>query len=52
LIVIADLSLEERLSSRGAHGLPTDAETIVFCNFNQLYKITPDLLDSWAEILK
>jgi len=30
--------------------LPDDA--IVYCNFNQLYKIDPQTLESWVEILK
>lgn len=38
------------LSARSAYGLPEDA--VVFCNFNQLYKIDPFTLDMWIEILK
>lgn len=38
------------LTSRQQYNLPDDA--IVFCNFNQLYKIDPPTLDMWIEILK
>lgn len=38
------------LTSRQQYNLPEDA--IVFCNFNQLYKIDPPTLDMWIEILK
>nr|KAG5706214.1 hypothetical protein BaRGS_019541 [Batillaria attramentaria] len=38
------------LSTRSAYGLPEDA--VVYCNFNQLYKIDPGTLDMWLEILK
>ncbi len=31
-------------------GLPTDG--IVFCNFNQIFKINPQVFDAWASILK
>ncbi|NDY89910.1 O-linked N-acetylglucosamine transferase, SPINDLY family protein [Ideonella livida] len=34
---------------RAALGLPQDA--VVLCSFNQAYKISPRLLDLWAEIL-
>lgn len=37
------------VTSRQQYGLPEDA--IVFCNFNQLYKIDPSTLDMWCEIL-
>jgi predicted O-linked N-acetylglucosamine transferase (SPINDLY family) len=35
---------------RSALGLPADG--FVFCNFNQSYKITPDMFASWMRILK
>ena len=38
------------ISARCQYGLPEDA--IVYCNFNQLYKIDPATLDMWIEILK
>ena len=38
------------LSARAQYGLPEDA--IVYCNFNQLYKIEPATLDMWVQILK
>ena len=38
------------LSARAQYGLPEDA--IVYCNFNQLYKIEPATLDMWTQILK
>jgi len=38
------------ISSRLQYGLPEDA--IVYCNFNQLYKIDPSCLDMWLNILK
>ena len=38
------------LSARASYGLPENA--VVFCNFNQLYKIDPDTLAMWVEILK
>ncbi|PAV88559.1 hypothetical protein WR25_21848 [Diploscapter pachys] len=38
------------LTSRQQYNLPDDA--IVYCNFNQLYKIDPPTLDMWIEILK
>ncbi|KAL3115763.1 hypothetical protein niasHT_007768 [Heterodera trifolii] len=38
------------VTSRQQYGLPEDA--IVFCNFNQLYKIDPPTLEMWCEILK
>ncbi|KAI1713615.1 glycosyl transferase family 41 domain-containing protein [Ditylenchus destructor] len=37
------------VTSRQQYGLPDDA--VVFCNFNQLYKIDPATLDMWCEIL-
>uniref|UniRef100_A0A8R1HGY9 protein O-GlcNAc transferase n=1 Tax=Caenorhabditis japonica TaxID=281687 RepID=A0A8R1HGY9_CAEJA len=38
------------LTSRAQYQLPDDA--IVFCNFNQLYKIDPATMDMWLEILE
>lgn len=38
------------VTSRQQYGLPEDA--IVYCNFNQLYKIDPPTLDMWIEIIK
>ncbi|CAK5116305.1 unnamed protein product [Meloidogyne enterolobii] len=38
------------VTSRQQYGLPDDA--IIFCNFNQLYKIDPPTLEMWCEILK
>lgn len=38
------------VTSRQQYGLPQDA--IVYCNFNQLYKIDPETLTSWVNILK
>ena len=38
------------VTSRQQYCLPEDA--IVYCNFNQLYKIDPPTLDMWIEIAK
>lgn len=38
------------LTIRSQYGLPEKA--LVFCNFNQLYKIDPETLESWVTILK
>ncbi|KAK0418691.1 hypothetical protein QR680_013716 [Steinernema hermaphroditum] len=38
------------VTSRQQYGLPEDA--IVYCNFNQLYKIDPLTLDMWCKVLK
>ncbi|KPU79158.1 uncharacterized protein Dana_GF27504 [Drosophila ananassae] len=38
------------ITTRRQYLLPDDA--IVYCNFNQLYKIDPLTLESWVEILK
>lgn len=38
------------ITTRQQYGLPDDA--IVYCNFNQLYKIDPLTLQSWVIILK
>ena len=37
------------LTTRAQYNLPEN--TIVFCNFNQLYKIDPSTFDSWVQIL-
>jgi len=36
-------------SSKADHGLPSDS--FVFCCFNDLYKISPQEIESWAKIL-
>lgn len=36
------------LTSRQQYGLPEDA--IVYCNFQQLYKVHPPVLKSWANV--
>ncbi|XP_022697467.1 UDP-N-acetylglucosamine--peptide N-acetylglucosaminyltransferase 110 kDa subunit-like isoform X2 [Varroa jacobsoni] len=38
------------VTTRQQYGLPENA--IVYCNFNQLYKIDPDTLRMWTNILK
>lgn len=38
------------ISARKQYSLPEDA--IVYCNFNQLYKIDPPTLEMWLNILK
>lgn len=38
------------VTTRQQYGLPDDA--VVYCNFNQLYKIDPHTLTSWVNILK
>lgn len=38
------------LTSRQQYSLPEDS--IVYCNFNQLYKIDPPTLDMWIDILR
>uniref|UniRef100_A0A671LQ99 UDP-N-acetylglucosamine--peptide N-acetylglucosaminyltransferase 110 kDa subunit n=1 Tax=Sinocyclocheilus anshuiensis TaxID=1608454 RepID=A0A671LQ99_9TELE len=38
------------VTTRSQYGLPEDS--IVYCNFNQLYKIDPPTLQMWANILK
>lgn len=38
------------VTSRQQYGLPENA--IVYCNFNQLYKIDPSTLEMWCEILR
>lgn len=36
------------VTTRQQYGLPDDA--IVFCNFNQLYKIDPSTLQMWCNV--
>nr|CAH0103742.1 unnamed protein product [Daphnia galeata] len=38
------------VTTRQQYGLPDDA--IIYCNFNQLYKIDPPTLQMWVNILK
>uniref|UniRef100_A0AAX7U7Y6 UDP-N-acetylglucosamine--peptide N-acetylglucosaminyltransferase 110 kDa subunit n=1 Tax=Astatotilapia calliptera TaxID=8154 RepID=A0AAX7U7Y6_ASTCA len=38
------------VTTRSQYGLPEDS--IVYCNFNQLYKIDPPTLQMWVNILK
>lgn len=38
------------ISARCQYGLPEDV--LVYCNFNQLYKIDPETLQMWLDILK
>ena len=38
------------VTSRQQYNLPQDA--VVYCNFNQLYKIDPETFKSWCNILK
>lgn len=38
------------ITTRQQYGLPDEA--IIYCNFNQLYKIDPLTLESWVKILK
>jgi protein O-GlcNAc transferase len=41
---------KEKRLTRAKYGLSED--TFVFCNFNQLYKISPEIFDVWMRILK
>lgn len=38
------------VTTRGQYGLPDNC--VIYCNFNQLYKIDPLTLQSWVNILK
>ncbi len=38
------------VTTRAQYGIPDDA--VVYCNFNQLYKIDPVTLEMWLNILK
>mmetsp|Transcript_34492 Transcript_34492/g.43546 ORF Transcript_34492/g.43546 Transcript_34492/m.43546 type:complete len:954 (-) Transcript_34492:361-3222(-) len=40
----------DELPLRSQYNVPEDK--FVFCNFNQLYKIDPDIFDTWMNILK
>ena len=42
--------ISDKVFTRAEAGLPQDA--FVFCCFNNVYKITPDVFDSWMRILK
>jgi len=43
-------AIAAEVPDRAGLGLPRDG--FVFCNFNQSYKITPDMFASWMRILK
>jgi predicted O-linked N-acetylglucosamine transferase (SPINDLY family) len=43
-------AIAPQIPSRSALGLPEDA--FVFCNFNQSYKLTPDIFACWMRLLK
>ncbi|XP_055340855.1 UDP-N-acetylglucosamine--peptide N-acetylglucosaminyltransferase 110 kDa subunit-like isoform X2 [Paramacrobiotus metropolitanus] len=38
------------ITTRAQYGLPEDA--VIYCNFNQLYKIDPEIFRIWCNILK
>lgn len=38
------------ITTRQQYGLPEDA--VVYCNFNQLYKIDPNTLQMWVNVRK
>lgn len=38
------------ITTRQQYGLPEDA--VVYCNFNQLYKIDPNTLHMWVNVRK
>lgn len=42
-------AISQQLTTRAEHGLPE--ETTIFCCFNNNYKITPDVFDSWMRII-
>ncbi|MGE0083705.1 MAG: tetratricopeptide repeat protein [Desulfococcaceae bacterium] len=42
--------IAEKIFTRADFALPEDA--VVFCSFNQLYKIAPELFDIWMQILR
>jgi predicted O-linked N-acetylglucosamine transferase (SPINDLY family) len=46
----SDRPIAEHTPTRGECNLPDDA--FVFCNFNQSYKLTPAMFESWMRILK
>ncbi len=41
--------IEAKMPTRESAGLP--AEGFVFCSFNQCFKITPEIFDSWMRIM-
>jgi predicted O-linked N-acetylglucosamine transferase (SPINDLY family) len=43
-------AIAEGIPSRASLGLPEDS--FVFCNFNQSYKLTPDIFAIWMRLLK
>jgi len=45
-----DRRIGDKVFARRDAGLPQDA--FVFCCFNNVYKITPDVFDSWMRILR
>ncbi len=45
-----DLITHTDMPTRQKYGIPQDK--FVFCNFNQLYKLDPQIFDTWARILK
>ena len=45
-----ELPADLYLTMRSQYGLPEGA--VIFCNFNQLYKIDPATLECWVNILK
>lgn len=50
LITDDDQPLSKTPATRAEQNLPEDA--VVFCSFNQGFKITPDVFDAWCEILR
>jgi protein O-GlcNAc transferase len=42
--------ITEDIPTRAGNGLPEKA--VIFCNFNQSYKFTPAMFESWMRILK
>lgn len=48
--VVGNFNYTGIVTSRLQYGMPLDK--VVYCNFNQLYKIDPGCLDLWARILK
>ena len=41
---------DSQATTRAYYGVPEDK--FVFCNFNQLYKISPEIFDVWCSVLK
>eukprot|EP01029_Cantina_marsupialis_P031244 TRINITY_DN8906_c0_g1_i1.p1 TRINITY_DN8906_c0_g1~~TRINITY_DN8906_c0_g1_i1.p1 ORF type:complete len:1095 (+),score=304.88 TRINITY_DN8906_c0_g1_i1:527-3811(+) len=48
---VLDIDYTQRDLERSSFGLPP-SPTVVFCMFNQLYKIDPEIFAVWARILK